>query len=104
MVKYIIQQIIEILITRKMIIIKQFFNKVLLFIKDFCLSVIKGIIWINTFYLVHFRLISLILILVLVIIFAKYNIIITNTLESILINIASFLFILSFVLCYLDGF
>lgn len=33
----------------------------------------------------------------------KYNIFLTNTLESILISIISFLFTLSFTLYYLDG-
>ena len=41
---------------------------------------------------------------IIIYIFTNYNILIINTLESILFSITSFLFILSLTLYYLDGF
>ena len=76
-----------------------------LVIKDICIGSFEGIIWVGKFYLIHITLISLTVMLTIIIyIFTNYNILIINTLESILFSITSFLFILSLTLYYLDGF
>lgn len=83
---------------------KTVFQRILIIFKDLCIGGFKGIIKIGMFYLNHLTLICLIILLsIITYIFIHYNVIITNTLESILITIICFLFTLSWILFYLDG-
>jgi len=76
-----------------------------LIIRNVCIGSFKDILWVGTFYLSQITLISLIVILTIITyVFINYNILITNTLESILFSITSFLFTLSLTLFYLNGF
>ena len=56
-------------------------QKILFFVKDFCIGAFEGIIRFSTFYFTHITLISLVVILTVIAqIFINYNIIIINTL------------------------